>query len=98
VCDFVAGGAIIVILNQAVNVEGIDFFGATLSNIPDTSDGKWGTNISGPLEDSWLMLTERSIDCSRTIVRQLGCLNNVLRNAQCIASGAIFSLDDYGKD
>jgi hypothetical protein len=38
VCDFVAGGAIIVTLNQAVNVENIDFFGSTLSDTPDSPD------------------------------------------------------------
>jgi hypothetical protein len=38
VCNFVAGGAIIVTLNQAVNVEDIDFFGSTLSDTPDSPD------------------------------------------------------------
>jgi hypothetical protein len=38
VCDSVAGGAIIVTLNQAVNVENIDFFGSTLSDTPDSPD------------------------------------------------------------
>jgi hypothetical protein len=38
VCDFVASGAIIVTLNQALNVENIDFFGSTLSDTTDCPD------------------------------------------------------------